>query len=210
MARSRKQAARGSSRFLFLALAGVGLVLLVAGGILGLALHAGPRGMLRRALASAIGGPFDLVDQDGHKVTAAVLDGKWHLVYFGYTNCPDSCPTALNDMAVALGRLGPLGRTVGIVFITVDPARDTPAVMKSYVANFDAPILALTGTPAEIAQAAHDYHVFYAKSAEAGGTYAMDHSSIIYAVDPKGRFAASLDGASSPDDIAARLRKLLS
>jgi protein SCO1/2 len=82
--------------------------------------------------------------------------------------------------------------------------------MKSYVASFDAPILALTGTPAEIAQAAHDYHVFYAKSAETGGGYAMNHSSIIYVVDPEGRFAASFSGEASPDDMVARLKKLLS
>jgi protein SCO1 len=160
-------------------------------------------------LASAIGGPFRLVDQNGKTVTDADLKGKWSLIYFGYTHCPDACPTALNEIAIALDDLGPKRDAVRPVFITVDPERDTPEVLKSYVTSFDAPILALTGTPEEIARAAKDYRVYYAKHPEPGGDYSMDHSSVIYVMDPEGRFTATFTPESSPEDIAARLKKLL-
>jgi len=157
-----------------------------------------------------IGGPFRLVDQNGKTVTDADLKGKWSLVYFGYTHCPDACPTALNDIAIALDELGPQRNAVRPVFVTVDPERDTPAVLKSYVTAFDAPILALSGTPEEIAQAAKGYRVYYAKHPEAGGDYSMDHSSVIYVMDPEGRFTASFTQENSPEEIAERLKKLLS
>ena len=180
-----------------------------AGAFLVLSLHETPRGAAGTLLASAIGGPFRLVDQNGKTVTDADLKGKWSLVYFGYTHCPDACPTALNDIAIALDELGPQRSAVRPVFVTVDPERDTPAVLKSYVTSFDAPILALTGTPEEIAQAAKGYRVYYAKHPEAGGDYSMDHSSVIYVMDPQGRFTASFTQENSPEEIAARLKKLL-
>jgi len=168
-----------------------------------------PRGAAGTLLASAIGGPFRLVDQNGKTVTDADLKGKWSLIYFGYTHCPDACPTALNDIAIALDELGPQRAAVRPVFITVDPERDTPEVLKAYVTSFDAPILALTGTPEEIAQAAKGYRVYYAKHPEAGGDYSMDHSSVIYVMDPQGRFTASFTQENSPEEIAERLKKLL-
>ena len=186
-----------------------GLVILGGGVFLGLASRDTPRGAAGTLLASAIGGPFRLVDQNGKTVTDADLKGKWSLVYFGYTHCPDACPTALNDIAVALDELGPKRAEVRPVFITVDPERDTPAVLKSYVTAFDAPILALTGTPQEIAQAAKGYRVYYAKHPEEGGDYSMDHSSVIYVMDPQGRFTASFTHENSPEEIAERLKKLL-
>ena len=186
-----------------------GLVILGGGVFLGLASRDTPRGAAGTLLASAIGGPFQLVDQNGKTVTDADLKGKWSLVYFGYTHCPDACPTALNDVAVALDELGPKRAEVRPVFITVDPERDTPAVLKSYVTAFDAPILALTGTPQEIAQAAKGYRVYYAKHPEEGGDYSMDHSSVIYVMDPQGRFTASFTHENSPEEIAERLKKLL-
>jgi protein SCO1/2 len=131
------------------------------------------------------------------------------MVYFGYTHCPDACPTALNDMALALDELGPKRAEVRPVFVTVDPERDTPSVLKDYVASFDAPILALTGTPQEVAQAAKAYRVYYAKHPEPGGDYSMDHSSVIYVMDPQGRFTASFTHQSTPQEIAERLKKLL-
>ena len=186
-----------------------GFVILGAGGFLALSLHESPRGAAGTVLASAIGGPFHLVDQNGKTVTNADLKGKWALVYFGYTHCPDACPTALNAISIALDDLGPKRDAVRPVFITVDPERDTPEVLKSYVTAFDAPILALTGTPQEIAQAAKDYRVYYAKHPEPGGDYAMDHSSVIYVMDPEGRFTATFTPENSPEEIAARLKKLL-
>ena len=186
-----------------------GLAILGAGVLIGLEHRDRPRGAAGTLLASAIGGPFRLVDQNGKTVTDADLKGKWSLIYFGYTHCPDACPTALNDIAVALDELGPKRAAVRPVFITVDPERDTPEVLKAYVTAFDAPILALTGTPEEIAQAAKGYRVYYAKHPEAGGDYSMDHSSVIYVMDPQGRFTASFTQENSPEEIAARLKKLL-
>src|SRR6516225_6954568 len=130
-----------------------GLAILGAGVLIGLEHRDRPRGAAGTLLASAIGGPFRLVDQNGKTVTDADLKGKWSLIYFGYTHCPDACPTALNDIAVALEELGPKRAAVRPVFVTVDPERDTPEVLKAYVTSFDAPILALTGTPEEVAQA---------------------------------------------------------
>ena len=144
----------GSSRFLLAAVALAGLVILGTGIFLAVAFRDNPRGIAGTALASAIGGPFRLTDQDGKTVTDADLKGKWSLIYFGYTHCPDACPTALNGIAIALDQLGPKRDAVRPVFITVDPERDTPAALKAYVTAFDAPILALTGTPDEVAQAA--------------------------------------------------------
>ena len=215
MARSSSTAPRGSSptrssqRFLILAAILAGLVVLGTGGFLALTLREGPRGVAGSALASAIGGPFQLTDQNGKTVTDADLKGKWSLVYFGYTHCPDACPTALNDIAVALSDLGPKSDAVRPVFITVDPERDTPQALKEYVTAFDAPILALTGTAEQVAKAAKEYRVYYAKHPEPGGDYSMDHSSVIYVMDPQGRFTASFTHESAPEQIAERLKKLV-
>jgi len=197
-------------RFVLVAALFAGLVILGAGAFLVLSLHETPRGAAGTLLASAIGGPFRLVDQNGKTVTDADLKGKWSLVYFGYTHCPDACPTALNDIAIALDELGPHRDAIRPVFVTVDPERDTPEVLKSYVTAFNAPILALSGTPEEIAQAAKGYRVYFAKHPEAGGDYSMDHSSVIYVMDPEGRFTASFTQENSPEEIAERLKKLLS
>ena len=197
------------SRFALAAVFLGGLGILGAGLFFALEHRDTPRGAAGTLLASAIGGPFRLVDQDGKTVTDADLKGKWSLVYFGYTHCPDACPTALNDISIALDELGPKRTSVRPVFITVDPERDTPEVLNAYVTAFDAPILALTGTPEEVAQAAKGYRVFYAKHPEAGGDYSMDHSSVIYVMDPEGRFTASFTHQSSPEELAERLKKLL-
>jgi protein SCO1/2 len=196
-------------RFVLVVVLFAGFVILGAGAFLALSPHETPRGAAGTLLASAIGGPFRLVDQDGKTITDADLKGKWSLVYFGYTHCPDACPTALNDIAIALDELGSKRSAVRPVFITVDPERDTPEVLKAFVTAFDAPILALTGTPEEIAQAAKGYRVYYAKHPEAGGDYSMDHSSVIYVMDPEGRFTASFTHQSAPEEIAERLKKLL-
>jgi protein SCO1/2 len=208
-ARPGKSAPRGSPRFVLVATALAALVILGAGVFLALMLRDNPRGAAGTVLANAIGGPFRLTDQNGKTVTDADLKGKWSLVYFGYTHCPDACPTALNDISIALEDLGAKRSAVRPVFITVDPERDTPETLKAYVTSFDAPILALTGTPDEVAQAAKGYRVYYAKHPEAGGDYSMDHSSVIYVMDPQGRFTASFTHESTPEQIAERLKKLL-
>ena len=206
---SRGGALANSRRFVLAAVLLGGLVIMGAGVLLALAHRDTPRGAAGTLLASAIGGPFRLVDQNGKTVTDADLKGKWSLVYFGYTHCPDACPTALNDIAIALDQLGPKREAVRSVFITVDPERDTPEVLKAYVTSFDAAILALSGSPEEIARAAKAYRVYYAKHPEPGGDYSMDHSSVIYVMDPEGRFTASFTHQSTPEEIADRLKKLL-
>jgi protein SCO1 len=206
---TRAGAAANSRRFVLAAVLLGGLVIMGVGALLALAHRDTPRGAAGTLLASAIGGPFRLVDQNGRTVTDADLKGKWSLVYFGYTHCPDACPTALNDIAIALDQLGPKREAVRSVFITVDPERDTPEVLKEYVTSFDAQILALSGSPEEIARAAKAYRVYYAKHPEPGGDYSMDHSSVIYVMDPEGRFTASFTHQSTPEEIAERLKKLL-
>ena len=156
----------------------------------------------------AIGGPFTLTAPDGSSVTDADFRGKWMLVYFGYTHCPDACPTALNSVANALDMMKAKGRDVTPVFITVDPERDTPPVMGRYVGLFDKQIVGLTGTEAQIDRVEREYRVYAARHPTKGGGYSMDHSSIIYVMDRRGRFNSFLDGAANPEDIAAKLEKL--
>lgn len=201
---------RTPPRFALLAIALAGLLVVAAGVLLALALREGPRGAAGTALASAIGGPFHLIDQNGKPVSDADLKGKWQLVFFGYTHCPDTCPTALNEISLALDQLGKKRQDVEVVFISVDPERDTPDVLKSYVQSFDAPIIALTGSPDAVKQAAKAYRVFYAKHPRPDGDYDMDHSAVIYVMNPEGRFTATFTPDSTADAIAQRLQKLIS
>jgi protein SCO1 len=207
---ARTQATQvASPRFLLIALSFAAVLVVAAGGLIVYAFHAGPNAA--GILGGAVGGPFHLVDQNGKPFTDADLKGKWHLVFFGYTHCPDVCPTTLNDLSVALDKLGKAQRAdIKVVFISVDPARDTPAILKSYVSNFDAPIIALTGTAAEVKQAAKDYHVYYAKHPRSDGGYDMDHSAFVYVMDPDGHFTATLSPENTADDIEATLHKLVS
>src|SRR5438046_1837591 len=142
---------RNPPRFAIVAIVFAALLVVAAGVLLALAVRETPRGgVAGTALATAIGGPFRLIDQNGKAVSDADLKGKWQLVFFGYTHCPDACRTALNEMALALDQLGEKRGELQVVFITVDPDRDTPTVMKSYVQSFHAPIIALTESPAAV------------------------------------------------------------
>jgi protein SCO1/2 len=208
MARSQP-AAKGSPRFVLIAAAFAGVLVLVAGVLIATAFRDAGKGVASSPLAGVIGGKFSLVDQNGKPFTDADLKGKWQLVFFGYTHCPDVCPTALNELSLALDRLGAKKDQVGIVYISVDPERDTPDVLKSYVESFGGPIVALTGTPDAIKQAAQDYKVYYAKHPRADGGYDMDHSALIYVMDPQGRFTATFTPDDSEDTIVKRLQKLL-
>jgi protein SCO1/2 len=161
----------------------------------------------------AIGGPFSLEGSDGRTVTDQTYRDKWQLIYFGYTLCPDACPTALNDIASAMQTLGPLAAKVQPIFITIDPDRDTPKVMGSFVKAFDNRIVGLTGTPEQIAAAARAFRVYYAKAPDkdAPDGYLMDHSSVIYVMRPGDfHFVATFTHETSPDQMAERLRKLIS
>jgi len=131
------------------------------------------------------------------------------LVYFGYTHCPDACPTALNDMANALDLLGPQRQKVAPLFVTVDPERDTPAVMQDYVQAFSSQIVPLTGTPAQVEAAEKEYRVYAAKHPTKDGGYDMDHSSIIYLMDPAGKFVSIFSNGTNPQEMAERMRTLM-
>lgn len=189
-------------RPLTVALALLLAVLLGGLGLLGYRLVAGgPEG------GPSVGGPFTLVDGDGRTVTDQSFRGKWLLIYFGYTHCPDACPTALNDMATALAQLGPKASAVQPIFITVDPERDTPAVVKDYVAAFGAGIVGLTGSPDQLAAVEREYRVYAAKRLNKDGSYDMDHSSIIYLMDPEGHPTSYFSHETKVDELAEALRK---
>jgi len=158
-----------------------------------------------------IGGPFTLEDGSGKPVTDRDFRGKFMLVYFGYTFCPDVCPTTLNAVADAMDKLGPDAAKVRPLFITVDPKRDTPAVVRHYAAAFGPSITGLTGTPEEIARVAKEYRVYYAEHRTGAGPddYSMDHSSVLYLMNPNGGFVAPVRADQTGDEIAANLKKLM-
>ncbi len=162
--------------------------------------------------ALGIGGPFTLENGDGKPVTDKDFRGKYMLVYFGYTFCPDVCPTTLNAVADAMDKLGPAAATrLQPLFVTVDPKRDTPALVKQYVAAFGPNIVGLTGTPDQIAQIAREYRVYYAEHRTGPGPndYSMDHSSVLYLMSPTGAFIAPVRADESGEEIAANLKKLM-
>jgi protein SCO1 len=158
-----------------------------------------------------IGGPFVLENSSGKTVTDRDFRGKYMLVYFGYTYCPDVCPTTLNAVADALDRLGPKANDLRPIFITVDPERDTPDVMKQYTGAFSPNLIGLTGTPDQIARVAKEYRVYYARHVTGPGPndYSMDHSSIIYLMGPDGNFIAPIRADESGEEMAATIGKLM-
>ncbi len=162
--------------------------------------------------ASLVGGPFTLEDGNGKQVTDSDFRGKYMLVYFGYTFCPDVCPTTLNEVADALDHLGAKAKYLEPIFITVDPKRDTPAVVKQYTAAFSPRLIGLTGTPEQIANVAKAYRVYYAEHRTGSGPddYSMDHSSILYLMGPDGKFIAPVRADESGKDMAEDISKLMS
>ena len=161
--------------------------------------------------APAIGGPFTLTAPDGSTVTDETYRGKILLVYFGYTTCPDACPTTLNSVASALAELGTLADRIQPLFITIDPQRDTREVLASYVKAFDPRIVGLTGTPDQVAAAAKAYGVYYAayKTADAPDGYLMDHTSVVFVMNERHRFVASFTQDTPAAQMADRLYKLI-
>jgi protein SCO1/2 len=173
------------------------------------------RGLLssRRPAAetAAIGGPFQMVDQSGRSVDQRVLDGKWSAVFFGYTYCPDVCPTTMFSLGQAEKLLGPKADRFQTVFISVDPARDTPPQLARFLSTdaFPKRAIALTGTAGQVEAAAKAYHVYYAKAGE-GQAYAVNHSSVTYLMNPRGRFACVIAYDATPRDIAAKVEAAMS
>jgi len=157
-----------------------------------------------------IGGPFALTDQNGVRRTDADFRGKLMLVYFGFTYCPDICPTDLQQMALAVDQLGPAGGTVQPVFITVDPARDTVEHLKDYMALFHPRFVGLTGDAAAIRQAARAYRVYYEKvEREDKSDYTLDHSVFIYLMDRDGRYLGFFPPGTSAERLAETMRSHL-
>jgi len=157
-----------------------------------------------------IGGPFALTDQNGVRRTDADFRGKLMLVYFGFTYCPDICPTDLQQMALAVDQLGPAGGTVQPVFITVDPARDTVEHLKDYMALFHPRFVGLTGDAAAIRQAARAYRVYYEKvEREDKSDYTLDHSVFIYLIDRDGRYLGFFPPGTSAERLAETMRSHL-
>jgi protein SCO1 len=185
---------------------------LVLPGLILAALLLSSGGYFWLTAAAPIGGPFTLTDGAGRVVTDRDFRGRYLLVYFGYTSCPDACPTTLNQVAAALDRLGAKAAEVQPLFITVDPRRDTPAVIGPYAAAFGPHIIGLTGEPDAIARVIKEYRVFadVRSTGGSGQAYTVDHSSILYLMGPDGGFIAAIPADASGDAIAADVARHLS
>lgn len=187
------------------------MVLLVGGGLIAWGWMPGLR---NETSSDAIGGPFTLTASNGQKVSDQDFRGKWLLMYFGYAHCPDICPTTLAEISETLTSLGPQATQVQPLFITIDPERDTPEMVGDFINRIDDRIIGLTGTPAQIAVVAKEYHVYYAKdppSPAAGEDYAMDHTAFVYVMGSDGKYLtlfSPLQG-QTPNDMAAKLRALI-
>jgi protein SCO1 len=160
--------------------------------------------------ATRIGGPFTLVDDTGAPVTDKTLAGKPYAMYFGYTFCPDVCPTTLLDLSRWIQKLGPDADKLNYVFVTVDPERDTAQSLHTYLSSFDKHIRGYTGTPAEIGQIAKEYRVYYKKVPTEDGGYTMDHSAIIYLMGSDGKFATMIPYQEDDASALAKLRNVVS
>ena len=161
------------------------------------------------AMTSAVGGPFKLTDQNGKPITDADMKGHPFLVFFGFTHCPDICPTTLFDVSEVFRSLGSDAKDVRALFITVDPERDTPAVLKDYLSSFDPRIVGVTGDDASIKAAEKAYRVYAKKVPLDGGSYTMDHTAIVYLMNKDGHFVAPFSLKRRPEESAADLKRYL-
>ena len=161
--------------------------------------------------AALIGGPFSLVGADGKPVTDRDFRGRYMLIFFGFTHCPDICPAELQVIAQALEQLGDKAKTVVPIFITLDPERDTPQAMANYVKSFGPNFVGLTGSPEAIEAAAKAYRVAYSKveNKDSAGDYSVDHSALAYLMDPEGRYVTHFSYGLSADQMAEKLGKSL-
>jgi len=166
-------------------------------------------GVSKVAQPAAIGGPFQLTDQNGKAVTDKSLKGKPTLIFFGYTHCPDVCPTSLFEISEVLRAMGRDADKVNAIFISVDPERDTPAAMKDYLSSFDPHLEGLSGDPAETAKVITSYRVYAKKVATKDGDYTMDHTALIYLMDRDGRFVSPFNLKRTPEEAAVELKRYL-
>ena len=191
---------------------------LIAIAILGIALLIGAAAFVMRPGGlgpvhtgeALIGGPFTLTDHNGRRVTDQDFRGNYMLVFFGYTYCPDVCPTELQVMTEAVRLMGPSGDAIQPIFVTIDPERDTPETIKAYVENFGPRLIGLTGSAEDVAVAAKAYRVYYSKAGTGDASdYLMDHSSIVYLMNPDGKFVKhftySTDAKALAEDLSAAI-----
>lgn len=157
---------------------------------------------------SKIGAPFELIDQNGAPITEKAMAGKPAMVFFGFTHCPDVCPTTLLETATWLAELGEEGETIQPFFITVDPERDTPEIMKAYVENFSDRVTGITGDPDKVAKLAEAWHVYNKKVPLDGGDYTMDHTASVFLVDSEGNFRGTIAFGENSDAALAKLKRL--
>jgi protein SCO1 len=161
------------------------------------------------AAPAAIGGPFQLTDQTGQTVTDKSLEGRPTLIFFGFTHCPDVCPTSLFEISEVLRAMGKDADRVNAYFISVDPERDTPAAMKDYLSSFDPHLKGLTGDPEVMAKVISEYRVYAKKVPLKDGDYTMDHTALVYLMDRTGHFVAPFNLKRTPDEAAAELKRYL-
>ena len=169
------------------------------------------RGILGgQSQTAAIGGPFHLTDQNGKPTDASALKHKWSAVFFGFTYCPEACPTTLLALGQAETLLGKQASDFQTVFVSVDPGRDTPKVMANYLSNTAFPhrVLGLTGTDAQVAEVAHAYHVFYQKAGEGPG-YQVNHSTITYLMSPRGQFVCVIPYGAPPEVMTKMIKSAM-
>jgi protein SCO1/2 len=189
------------------------LVIIAAFGAslaVGLLLMLWAMGGLKNATApAAIGGPFQLTDQAGRTVTEKNMQGRPTLIFFGFTHCPDICPTSLFEISEVLRAMGKDADRVNAYFISVDPERDTAAAMKDYLSSFDPHLEGLTGNPDEVTKVISAYRVYARKVPLKDGDYTMDHTALIYLMDRDGRFVSPFNLKRTPEQAAADLRRYL-
>jgi len=160
------------------------------------------------ATAAPIGGPFTLVDDAGATVTEKALAGKPYAMYFGYTFCPEVCPTTLLDLSRWIKKLGPGAEKLNYVFVSIDPERDTPKLMHTYLSSFDKHIRGFTGTPEQVAKIAKEYRVYYKKISTDDGGYSMDHTAVIYLMSSDDKFVTVIPYQENDASALAKLENL--
>ncbi len=185
------------------------LIILALGfvSLVGVALFIVSQPAEQRATAN-VGGPFQLIDQNGARVTEATYKGGPSIIFFGFTHCPDVCPTTLFEMTEVLKRI-PKNQKVAALFVTVDPERDTPEKLKDYLSSFDPRISGLSGTREQIDATLKAYRVYAKKVPQENGEYSMDHSAIIYLMDKQGRFVNALNMQQPPEAVAREIQRLM-
>jgi len=197
---------RASRKNLVLAACAAGALTLAA--VAGLTVLAPDRPKVTTSGTADIGGPFRLTTQDGKSLSNADLKGTPFAVFFGFTHCPEVCPTTLWELSQALQKLGPDADRIKVLFVSLDPARDTPDLLKSYLSSFDPRIIGLTGSEEDIAKLAKAYKVYWRKVPTDNGDYTLDHSAIVYLMDANGAFTGTIAYQEKDEAQVAKLRSL--